>query len=335
MALADITYEAVLAALQQHDDLGREAFLRKYGFGEARSYFLRHGEHTYDSKAIAGAAHGFLKGRSPLLPSEFSGGEKTVMARLKQLGFKVEGPPRNPVWYRDELILALELYFRHPPTGISKSHPEVVRLSGILNELPLQKQPLDAERFRNPNGVYMKLCNFLRFDPEYGGKGLEAGGKMEKDVWDEFAGDRTHLRQIAEAIISGGSSPEARAIVEADDDDEANGFPEGRLLLRLHRARERSSKLREAAKRRAMAIHRRLFCTVCNFDFAAAYGEVGEGYIECHHTKPVSELIRESKTKVEDIALLCANCHRMVHRRRPWLTLVHLADLLPQQQPNG
>lgn len=322
-------------AIAECDALGRDAFLEKYGFGEARSYYLSHEGRSYDSKAIVGAAHGYLPGRTALPPSEFSGGDKTVKARLTELGFKVEAPPRNPTWCRDELILALDLYFRHRPDHISKDHPEVVRLSDILNELPLQQQHPDAERFRNPNGVYMKLCNFLRLDPEYDGKGLAAGGKGEEEVWKDFANDRARLQQVAQAIIAGASSPEAKVAAMGEDDEEVDGFPEGRLLLRLHRARERSSKLREAAKKRAAAEHGRLFCVVCGFDFFATYGRLGEGYIECHHTKPVSELTQDSKTKIEDVALLCANCHRMVHRRRPWLTLAHLVELLPGSGHGG
>jgi 5-methylcytosine-specific restriction protein A len=73
MGLADLTHEAVLAALREFDALGREAFLEKYGFDEARSYFLVHEDKRYDSKAIVGAAHGFLAGREPLAANEFSG----------------------------------------------------------------------------------------------------------------------------------------------------------------------------------------------------------------------------------------------------------------------
>jgi 5-methylcytosine-specific restriction protein A len=44
---------------------------------------------------------------------------------------------RNPPWQRDELILALDLYFRHRPDTISKKHPDVGALSGLLNALPI------------------------------------------------------------------------------------------------------------------------------------------------------------------------------------------------------
>ena len=84
MALADLTQEAVDAAIAEYNTLGDEAFLRKYGYRAARSYFLVDDDgRRYPSKAIAGVAHGYaLPGLSPLKADEFSGGEKTVAARL-------------------------------------------------------------------------------------------------------------------------------------------------------------------------------------------------------------------------------------------------------------
>lgn len=216
MPLATLTREAVVLALAEYDDLGRVPFLARYGFSEARSYFLVHDGRRYDSKAVAGAAHGFLPGQKPLGARDFSGGDRTVKAKLTELGFTVEGTPRNPPWSRDELILALDLYFRHRPDRIGKTHTEVVKLSETLNRLPGRTAHPDGRRFRNPNGVYMKLCNFLRLDPEYHGKGLESGGKLEEDVWAEFAGasDRRRLAAEAGTIVAGlvRTDPAANAV---------------------------------------------------------------------------------------------------------------------------
>ncbi len=91
MPLADLTREAVLAAIAEHDAIGGEAFLRKYGYRPARSYFLvdDKGE-RYPSKAIVGVAHGYISpGSTPLHADEFSGGERTVSRRLKELKFEV------------------------------------------------------------------------------------------------------------------------------------------------------------------------------------------------------------------------------------------------------
>jgi len=60
----------------------------------------------------------------------------------------------------------------------------------------------------------------------------------------------------------------------------------------------------------------------------AEYGDHGDGFIECHHTKPVSELQVGEKTKLSDLALVCSNCHRMIHRKRPWLSVDGIRTLL-------
>src|SRR5215471_1678449 len=117
---------------------------------------------------------------------------------------------RNPSWSTDELILALDLYFRLPPNSTSKANPQIIELSEVLNRLPIHPERPDAEKFRNPNGVYMKLCNFLRFDPTYTGVGLKAGSHQEQELWNEFANDLPRLQQVAAAI---------RASADSGDDE--------------------------------------------------------------------------------------------------------------------
>ena len=59
-------------------------------------------------------------------------------------------------------------------------------------------------------------------------------------------------------------------------------------------------------------------CEACDFDFQATYGELGTKYIECHHVDPLADRDQPTATTtVTDVRMLCANCHRMVHRRRP------------------
>lgn len=68
---------------------------------------------------------------------------------------------KNPKWARDELILALDLYFKEPHARGSKTHPEVIKLSEILNALPIHEGMAPGETFRNANGVGMKLSNLF------------------------------------------------------------------------------------------------------------------------------------------------------------------------------
>ena len=89
MAMADITASEVLKAVEEFDRLGREAFLHAYGFHPARRYLLTHNGRLYDSKAIVGAAHGFLPGLEPLRAHAFSGGLDHAVGLLRELGFEV------------------------------------------------------------------------------------------------------------------------------------------------------------------------------------------------------------------------------------------------------
>jgi len=64
---------------------------------------------------------------------------------------------RNPKWHRDELILALDLYFKLEPGQIHARNPAIIELSQILNTLPFSQAKTDAERYRNANGVGLKI----------------------------------------------------------------------------------------------------------------------------------------------------------------------------------
>lgn len=120
-------------------------------------------------------------------------------------------------------------------------------------------------------------------------------------------------------------APTAENVDLTEDDTE---FPEGKKKLRQHVLRERNPNLVFEAKKRFKNRHGRLFCEVCKFVFAKRYGAIGEDFIEAHHIKPVSELSENEKTKISDLVMVCSNCHRMLHRRRPWLEKGDLESLL-------
>ena len=68
-------------------------------------------------------------------------------------------------------------------------------------------------------------------------------------------------------------------------------------------------------KLKALAIEKYgLTCQVCNFDFAKFYGELGSGYIEMHHLVPLGVTKEERMSTVDDVAIVCPNCHRVLHR---------------------
>lgn len=105
------------------------------------------------------------------------------------------------------------------------------------------------------------------------------------------------------------------------DDVESNAFrltsklavedaKEGRKVLYYTTKYERKPILR----RKAIAIHG-FVCMACGFDFEARYGEIGRGFIEVHHVRPLKSLDQEVVVNPEtDLVCVCSNCHRMIHR---------------------
>lgn len=85
---------------------------------------------------------------------------------------------------------------------------------------------------------------------------------------------------------------------------------EGELRLITHLVKERNRKIINEKKRQAI-IDNSLQCEVCSFSFEQTYQS---NFIECHHLNPIGEAgVRE--TKLEDLALVCSNCHRMLHTK--------------------
>ena len=118
-----------------------------------------------------------------------------------------------------------------------------------------------------------------------------------------------------------------------DIDDEQNEFEteEGKQFVVLHRKRERNRKIVLLKKKSVLKEKGKLICEVCSFDFAHIYGTHGEGFIECHHNTPISETKEGNKIKLSDLSILCSNCHRMIHHKKPWLTLDELRKLILNQ----
>jgi 5-methylcytosine-specific restriction protein A len=241
---------------------------------------------------------------------------------------------RNKKWNRDELILALDLYLKTRPKRLSENDPNVIALSKTLNRLPSALAASDPSKFRNTNGVKMKCGNFMRFDPYYtnrGRSGLSRGNHLEEVVWNEFASDPERLAAVAEAIRKGAAevAAEPKGIpatdVQIDFDEE---FQEGAILTRLHKRRERDPKASMKKKAAVLNETGKLECEACGFDFSVNYGELGVGFAECHHRLPLASLGPRTGTRLADLAILCANCHRMIHKTRPLMSVDAFRDLI-------
>jgi predicted HNH restriction endonuclease len=91
-------------------------------------------------------------------------------------------------------------------------------------------------------------------------------------------------------------------------------YLEGKRRFRLHRCKERNPKVVKRKKCLVLAETGKLLCEVCSFDFEQAYGDIGRGFAECHHRVPLAELEEDHPTKLSELSIVCANCHRMLHR---------------------
>ena len=109
---------------------------------------------------------------------------------------------------------------------------------------------------------------------------------------------------------------------------------EGLRSLRAHIQIERNPMLAKAKKNAVLVETGRLECEACGFDFYAKYGKAGKGFCEVHHLKPLSQKGRRT-TKLSDLAVVCSNCHRVIHRSRKVLTLSELRGYIRSNAQQG
>lgn len=129
---------------------------------------------------------------------------------------------------------------------------------------------------------------------------------------EELGRDLVAMLQAYRALIFRGAANE-----DVDDvqEGEVGQTVEERRRYRLHQRIERNPTAARRAKRRHGYV-----CQACDFDFLETYGEIGREYIEAHHLVPLHELAHGAIRRYDvavDFAVLCSNCHRMIHRRDP------------------
>lgn len=229
---------------------------------------------------------------------------------------------RNPAWTRDEPMIALDYYLSHRNLDPSPQSEEVSELVQRIAKVSEALSPaVCGLLLQTANSIAKKLRNFNSFDSQYsrnGGVGLTNENRLEAELWEEFSGRPDEVARVANGILSLIGTSEAEALALDDLEFEA---PEGRIMTRVHLCRERNIALVKKKKGAALRKHGCLACEICGFDFLRTYGERGRELIECHHTLPISLLGEHGKTSISDLALVCSNCHRIIHARRPWWTV--------------
>lgn len=106
---------------------------------------------------------------------------------------------------------------------------------------------------------------------------------------------------------------------------------EGDEKLVAHIIRERNQNLVSEKKKLEKRKKGKLECEVCGFCFSDMYGDIGSDFIECHHKIPIAKA-GPGVTTCEDLALVCSNCHRMIHKKNPCYTLDEMKAFIHAQE---
>jgi 5-methylcytosine-specific restriction protein A len=124
-----------------------------------------------------------------------------------------------------------------------------------------------------------------------------------QNVWNKFIPYFTPSFVASTSFVS---NTEA----EIDNSEQNISVTEGMLRLVTHYARERDRNIVRTKKQQAID-KGILFCEVCDFSFINKFGVE---FIECHHRTPISQS-GVTETTLDDLGLVCANCHRMLHKQ--------------------
>lgn len=132
--------------------------------------------------------------------------------------------------------------------------------------------------------------------------------------------------EVAQALeVLGWVTPDSSLSATFPDEvDETAVFREGAVCRVSVNAYERNPQ----ARQRCIAYYG-TSCFVCGFNFGQVFGELGEGFIHVHHLCPISEIAEDYEVDpVKDLRPVCPNCHAMIHRRSPPLSIEELQALL-------
>ena len=155
------------------------------------------------------------------------------------------------------------------------------------------------------------------------------GGIGQSNVW--FA-DKEESQEIVNRVIS---LIYDGVIPALPDVDQNQSILEGNPRLVAHLRRERNSAIIKAKKDAILQTTGKLCCEACGFDFKEMYGKFGDGFCEVHHLQPLSKADGVVKTELGDLAIVCSNCHRIIHRTDPMISIPNLSKHVKHQKVTG
>lgn len=139
-------------------------------------------------------------------------------------------------------------------------------------------------------------------------------------MWDELKSALLNLNIVA----NDDENSIGRLPTEEQKFDEEKFFVEGKVMQTFVNRYERNQKARQECIN-----HFGSKCFICNFNFGEKYGSVAEGFIHVHHKKSLAEINSEYIVNpIQDLIPVCANCHSVIHLRKPQLSVEEMKQLL-------
>jgi len=176
-----------------------------------------------------------------------------------------------------------------------------------------------GEYIYSPRGVTSaKWCHYVnvRWDKEF--TSFECPLGAEPTTVLKLDHRRLAILTRAERKANGrGKAPSRAVAIELDALPEDLAALEGQARRVMVTHRQREHRLRAAKIRQAMGLNGgRLQCAVpgCGFDFVETYGHLGRDFAFVHHLRGLAAKGKPSETRLEDLAIVCGNCHAMIHR---------------------
>ena len=207
-------------------------------------------------------------------------------------------------WYHNATVFRNVRKIEKPSPTHKRNRISMCRISAPTNSAVLL--PINDRRLLIPRAV--------------------KGGIGQSNVWyAQTPESKKILKQVFDLIKSG-------QIENLPDIDLSNSALEGNPRLAAHLQRERSASLVKAKKNAVKKLTGKLCCEACGFDFEERYGDYGEDFCEVHHLLPLSMTDGVVKINLGDLAIVCSNCHRVIHRSIPILTIAKIRKILKSRR---
>ena len=322
----NITRPDILQAIEEMDTSGIPVNRH------STKWSVLHNGHHYPPKYSISIANIRANGKE-WPASKFSGGDE-ANSFLSRLGFKIVKSPSGKTNYpltqyswtllSDSIALKRldKSSFLHHGSGIPSAFKTFFDLEALGDD---EKMPTTLYFRGKPYQAHFKLDPQLQRVRLFWKADFAMLLKQSLPEWFEiFATDLEYSSEPPSLRLGKmderDSAFEVEIIqpveIDLDIDSELEEEQELRTEGAIHQYYGKRYERDPINRRRAIEYHG-TSCSVCGFDFEEFYGERGKGFIEIHHIKPLSSSDQETVINPEtDLVPVCANCHRMIHRRK-------------------